>query len=72
MPSPCRLALPAGLTGPGPVIADVYCAENLPLLQTMTDAWAGRFQLIYLDPPFGSWQGVRRTRGRAHVSTPAT
>ncbi len=31
--------------------ADVYCADNLPLLQTMTDQWVGRFQLILPDPP---------------------
>ncbi len=56
--APVRLALPPvlGLTaqGPGPVTADVYCADNLPLLQAMTAQWTGRFQLIYLDPPFGT------------------
>lgn len=52
--APAPVALPATLAGDGPATADVYCAENRALLTRMADAWAGRFQLIYLDPPFGS------------------
>lgn len=33
---------------------DIYCAENLALLEHLGSSWAGRFQLLYLDPPFGS------------------
>jgi DNA modification methylase len=53
-PAPVALPLAAHLTGDGPPTADVYCAENYALLAQMAGAWAGRFQLIYLDPPFGS------------------
>jgi DNA modification methylase len=52
--SPVPVPLSAELTGNGPVAADVYCAENLPLLQAQAADWAGRFQVVYLDPPFGS------------------
>jgi|GEM_PF-1232866 len=52
--TPVALPLPANLTGDNPPTADVYCAENRALLEQMAGAWAGRFQLIYLDPPFGS------------------
>ncbi len=52
--APVAVPLPADLTGAGPAAVDLYCAENLALLQQMTHTWAGRFQLIYLDPPFGS------------------
>lgn len=53
-PAPIALTLPAAFTGDGPPTADVYCAENRTLLARLADAWAGRFQLIYLDPPFGT------------------
>jgi DNA modification methylase len=69
--APVRLALPRELTGQGSPTADVYCADNLPLLETMTSAWAGRFQLIYLDPPFGSGKtyGARVAGSRGQAST---
>ncbi len=53
-PAPAQLSLPPELTGPGPVTVDLYCAENLALLEAQANAWAGRFHLLYLDPPFGS------------------
>jgi DNA modification methylase len=53
-PAPVLLPLPAELSGPEAATVDLYCAENLALLDCMTAEWAGRFQLIYLDPPFGS------------------
>jgi DNA modification methylase len=53
-PAPVEIPLPADLTGDAGVAATLYCANNLALLRRMADAWAGRFQLIYLDPPFGS------------------
>jgi site-specific DNA-methyltransferase (adenine-specific) len=53
-PAPVAISLPAELAGTGPLSADVYCAENLALLEHCADGWAGRFQLLYLDPPFGS------------------
>ena len=39
---------------PGADNADLYCAENLALLDALAGQWAGTFQLLYLDPPFGS------------------
>jgi len=51
---PAAVALPPELSGEGPPEVDLYCAENLALLDLMTASWAGRFQLLYLDPPFGS------------------
>lgn len=53
-PAPAAIPLPAELVGSGPITADVYCAENLALLEQYAAAWAARFQLLYLDPPFGS------------------
>lgn len=68
-PSPVAVPLPSDLTGAGPAQVDLYCAENLALLEAMTSEWAGRFQLIYLDPPFGSGKAylarVDGARGRA-------
>ncbi len=53
-PEPVPIPLAPELTGQGAVTVDLYCADNLSLLRQMTSQWAGRFQLIYLDPPFGS------------------
>jgi len=53
-PAPVALAVPADLTGQGPAAVDLYCAENRALLADQAESWAGRFQLIYLDPPFES------------------
>ena len=53
-PAPVALAVPADLTGQGPAAVDLYCAENRALLADQAESWAGRFQLIYLDPPFNS------------------
>jgi DNA modification methylase len=52
--APVAVALADDLRGDGPAQVDLYCAENLALLEARADAWAGRFQLVYLDPPFGS------------------
>ena len=52
--TPAALALSSDLTGPGPAAVDLYCADNLALLDALSGPWAGTFQLIYLDPPFGS------------------
>ncbi len=52
--APVAIPLASELTGAGPAAVDLYCAENLALCQWMTAEWAGRFQLIYVDPPFGS------------------
>lgn len=52
--APISLSLPAELSGAGPATVDLYCAENLTLVQHMTSQWAGKFQVIYLDPPFGT------------------
>jgi len=52
--APVALAVPDDLAGQGLATVDLYCAENRALLADRTDSWAGRFQLIYLDPPFGS------------------
>ncbi len=38
----------------GSATADVYCAENHALINHLADSWSGAFQLIYLDPPFGT------------------
>lgn len=57
--APVGVPLPAGLTGSGPATVDLYCAENLALFEQMTNGWASRFQLIYLDPPFGSGKVYR-------------
>lgn len=69
-PSPVAVPLPAGLTGAGPAQVDLYCAENLALLEQMTTGWAGKFQLIYLDPPFGSGK-VYRARVEGERGRPA-
>ncbi len=53
-PAPVAIPLAPELTGPGPATVDLYCAENMALWQHMTARWAGRFQVIYVDPPFGS------------------
>lgn len=53
-PAPVSIPLPPALTGSGPATVDLYCAENMALWQYMTTRWAGRFQVIYVDPPFGS------------------
>ncbi len=52
--TPTAVALSSDLTGPGPAAVDLYCADNLALLDALSGPWAGTFQLIYLDPPFGS------------------
>ncbi len=52
--APTAVPLPAELSGDGPGEVDIYCAENLALLEDRYSAWAGGFQLLYLDPPFGS------------------
>jgi DNA modification methylase len=52
--APVPVPLPPELTGAAAPAVDLYCAENLALLEHMTAAWAGKFQLLYLDPPFGS------------------
>lgn len=69
-PSPVAVPLPADLTGVGPTQMDLYCAENLALLERMTTEWAGRFQLIYADPPFGSGK-VYRARVDGEQGRPA-
>ncbi len=51
---PVVVPLPPALAGSGPARIDLYCAENLALLEKVADQWHGRFQLLYLDPPFGS------------------
>lgn len=51
---PVAIPLATELTGGGPITAAVYCADNLALLERLAGDWAGRFQLLYLDPPFGS------------------
>jgi DNA modification methylase len=53
-PAPVSIPLPPELSGAEPPAVDLYCAENLTLLEHMTAAWTGKFQLLYLDPPFGS------------------
>ena len=53
-PAPVEIPLAPELTGSGPPDARLYCAENRALLELKADDWAGQFQLIYLDPPFGS------------------
>lgn len=53
-PAPAELALAPEFCGSGPATVDLYCAENLALLQRMASTWSGQFQLLYLDPPFGS------------------
>ncbi len=70
--APVAIQLRPELTGPGPAAVDLYCAENLALCQYMTREWAGRFQVIYVDPPFGSGKayaarvdGGRDRRARA-------
>lgn len=53
-PAPMEISLPTALQGQGPIGVDLYCADNLALIRHMDEAWRGRYQLIYLDPPFGS------------------
>jgi DNA modification methylase len=48
------VAIPVAASGDGPAAIDVYCAENCDLLGQVAGGWAGRYQLIYIDPPFGS------------------
>jgi DNA modification methylase len=47
---------------------DLYCAENLALLAARSESWVGKFQLVYLDPPFGSGKAygarIEGDRGR--------
>ena len=66
--APVAIPLAPELTGPGPATVDLYCAENLALWQHMTAEWAGRFQVIYVDPPFGTGKAyaarVDGARGR--------
>ena len=52
--TPVEVPVPPELTGPDGAAVDLYCAESLSLLGLLRTRWAGRFQLIYLDPPFGS------------------
>ena len=52
--APVALALRPELSGAGPATVDLYCADNLSLLDLQAAAWAGKFQVLYLDPPFGS------------------
>jgi DNA modification methylase len=52
--TPSEVALPPQLAGSGPPDVDLYCAENLALFNLVPECWIGRFQLLYLDPPFGS------------------
>jgi len=52
--APVAISLPPALAGFGPINADLYCSDNLSLLELQAAAWSGRFQLLYLDPPFGS------------------
>lgn len=52
--TPLAVPLSSELTGPGPAAVDLYCADNLALFDALGDRWANTFQLIYLDPPFGS------------------
>lgn len=51
--APVEIPLSDDLSGAGQE-AEVFCAENLALLQQSANAWTGRYQLIYVDPPFGS------------------
>lgn len=69
-PAPVLIPLSPELTGQGPATVDLYCAENLALLRHMTSQWAGKFQLIYLDPPFGSGK-VYAARVNGDVNRPA-
>ena len=66
--TPVEIPLGPELTGDQPPAVELHCAENRALLEPMADAWAGRFQLIYLDPPFGSGKAyaarVAGSRGR--------
>ncbi len=52
--APVAVPLPLQLSDAGPTSADLYCADNLLLMQAMLGEWAGRMQLLYLDPPFGT------------------
>jgi DNA modification methylase len=68
---PVAVALPPALVGEGPPLADLFCAESLALVERLERDWAGRFQLIYLDPPFGTGKryGARVDGARGHAST---
>lgn len=74
-PAPVAIPLPDDLQGEGPAQVDLYCAENLALLEAQAAGWAGRFQLLYLDPPFGSGKTyearVDGARGRLSQSVNA-
>lgn len=67
--APVEVPLPDEVQGAGPVQVDLYCAENLALLELLAAGWSGRFQLLYLDPPFGSGKAYRArvdgARGRS-------
>ncbi len=52
--APAEISLATELRGEGPVGVDLYCADNLALIQHLGKEWEGRYQLIYLDPPFGT------------------
>jgi DNA modification methylase len=52
--APVAIPLAPELTGDGPAAVDLYCADNRALLERLAGDWAGRYHLIYLDPPFGS------------------
>jgi len=58
-PEPLRVALPPEWAPAGGAQVDLYCAENLALFAAMAERWAGVFQLVYLDPPFGSGKAYR-------------
>ena len=66
--APLAIALPPELAGQGPATVDLYCAENLALLEAQAAKWAARCQLLYVDPPFGSGKvysaRVEGARGR--------
>jgi DNA modification methylase len=63
--APVEIALPEGIGGDGPTQVEVYCAENLALLDLQAAAWAGSFQMLYLDPPFGSGKAYSARVGGA-------
>jgi site-specific DNA-methyltransferase (adenine-specific) len=63
---PVQMTLPRDWTATGPAQVDLYCAENLALLTARAEEWSGKFQLIYLDPPFGSGKAYRARIEGAH------
>lgn len=42
-----------------PLSVDLWCADNLDLLRLLGDRWAGKLDLVYLDPPFGTGRRFR-------------